>query len=30
MGGEVKWLVTPDGEHAMFISEYVEAYPNAK
>lgn len=30
MGGDVKWLVTPDGEHSMYISEYVEAYPTAK
>jgi hypothetical protein len=30
MGGEVKWLVTPDGEHDMYIEEYTKAYPNAK
>jgi len=30
MGGEVKYLVTPDGEHGMYIQEFVDAYPNAK
>lgn len=30
VGGEVKWLVTPDGEHAMFIEEFTKAYPNAQ
>ncbi|ORY21299.1 hypothetical protein BCR39DRAFT_553965 [Naematelia encephala] len=30
LGGEVKWLVTPDGEHGMYIEEYTKAYPNAK
>lgn len=29
-GGEVKWLVTPDGEHDMYIQEYAQAYPNAQ
>jgi hypothetical protein len=29
-GGEVKWLVTPDGEHDMYIEEYSKAYPNAQ
>ncbi|KAK8847594.1 hypothetical protein IAR55_005453 [Kwoniella newhampshirensis] len=28
--GEVKWLVTPDGEHGMFIKEYVDFYKDAK
>ncbi|WWC86678.1 uncharacterized protein L201_001555 [Kwoniella dendrophila CBS 6074] len=28
--GEVKWLVTPDGEHTMYIQEYVDHYPNAQ
>ena len=28
--GEVKWLVTPDGKHGMFIQEFVRAYPDAK
>lgn len=30
MGGEVRWLVTPDGEHTMYIEEYIKAYPNAQ
>ena len=30
MGGEVKWLVTPDGEHAMYMEEFTKAYPDAK
>ena len=30
MGGEVKWIVTPDGEHAMFTEQYTKAFPNAK
>lgn len=30
MGGEVKWLVTPDGEHGIFFDEYIKAYPNAQ
>jgi hypothetical protein len=30
MGGEVKWLVTPDGEHSMYIEEYTKAFPDAK
>ncbi|ORX34075.1 hypothetical protein BD324DRAFT_638279 [Kockovaella imperatae] len=30
MGGEVKWLVTPDGEHGMYIEEYTKAYPKAQ
>ena len=29
-GGEVRWLVTPDGEHDMYIEEYTKAYPNAQ
>jgi hypothetical protein len=29
MGGEVKWLVTPDGEHGISFEEYHKAYPNA-
>ena len=29
-GGEVKWLVTPDGEHGMYIGDWKKAYPNAK
>ncbi|WVQ98280.1 hypothetical protein IAU59_005403 [Kwoniella sp. CBS 9459] len=28
--GEVKWLVTPDGEHGMHIQEYVDHYPGAQ
>ncbi|RXK39208.1 hypothetical protein M231_03565 [Tremella mesenterica] len=28
--GEVKYLVTPDGEHGMYIADYVKAYPAAK
>ncbi|KAK6903491.1 hypothetical protein I204_02889 [Kwoniella mangroviensis CBS 8886] len=28
--GEVKWLVTPDGEHTMYIQEYVDHYPSAQ
>ncbi|WVQ69504.1 uncharacterized protein L199_007724 [Kwoniella botswanensis] len=28
--GEVKWLVTPDGEHTMYIQEYVDHYPSAE
>ncbi|WWD21681.1 hypothetical protein CI109_106167 [Kwoniella shandongensis] len=28
--GEVKWLVTPDGEHGMFIKEYAEYYKDAQ
>ncbi|WVR04814.1 hypothetical protein IAU60_001826 [Kwoniella sp. DSM 27419] len=28
--GEVKWLVTPDGEHGMHIEDYVKQYPNAQ
>ncbi|RSH92380.1 hypothetical protein EHS25_008795 [Saitozyma podzolica] len=30
IGGKVKWLVTPDGEHSMFIDEWVKAFPDAK
>ena len=29
-GGEVKWLVTPDGEHGMYIGDWKKAFPNAK
>ncbi|WWC59700.1 uncharacterized protein I303_102262 [Kwoniella dejecticola CBS 10117] len=28
--GDVKWLVTPDGEHTMYIQEYVDNYPAAQ
>ncbi|WRT64558.1 uncharacterized protein IL334_001490 [Kwoniella shivajii] len=28
--GEVKWIVTPDGEHGMYIEDYVKHYPEAK
>ncbi|GMK59178.1 hypothetical protein CspeluHIS016_0701930 [Cutaneotrichosporon spelunceum] len=28
--GEVKWLVTPDGEHGMNISAWSEAFPHAQ
>ncbi len=28
--GEVQWLVTPDGEHSLYIEDFVKAYPNAK
>lgn len=28
--GEVKWLVTPDGEHGMYIQEYVDHFPGAQ
>ncbi|WVN89300.1 uncharacterized protein L203_104521 [Cryptococcus depauperatus CBS 7841] len=28
--GEVQWLVTPDGEHGMYISEYVDHFPGAQ
>ncbi|KAI9636206.1 uncharacterized protein MKK02DRAFT_44910 [Dioszegia hungarica] len=27
--GEVKWLVTPDGEHGISFEQYIQAYPNA-
>jgi hypothetical protein len=27
--GEVKWLVTPDGEHGISFEQYAQAYPNA-
>ncbi|KAL7419151.1 hypothetical protein Q5752_005987 [Cryptotrichosporon argae] len=30
LGGEVKYLVTPDAEHDMNIDQWVEAYPNAQ
>ena len=30
MGGPVKYLVTPDGEHGMYMEEYTKAYPEAK
>lgn len=30
LGGEVRWLVTPDGEHGMNIQAWAEAFPNAK
>ena len=30
MGGEVKYLVTPDGEHDMNIEAFHKAYPQAK
>ncbi|KAK4685592.1 hypothetical protein P7C73_g4551, partial [Tremellales sp. Uapishka_1] len=30
LGGEVKYLVTPDGEHGMHIEAFSEAYPGAK
>lgn len=29
-GGEVKWLVTPDGEHGMYIGDWKKEFPNAK
>ncbi|WVQ79871.1 hypothetical protein IAT38_001971 [Cryptococcus sp. DSM 104549] len=28
--GEVKWLVTPDGEHGMWIQEFVDHFPGAQ
>lgn len=28
--GEVKWLVTPDGEHGINFETYAQAYPNAQ
>jgi len=30
MGGEVKWLVTPDGEHGINFKQYHGAYPSAQ
>lgn len=30
MGGPVKYLVTPDGEHGMYIEDYHKAYPEAQ
>ncbi|BEI97406.1 hypothetical protein CcaverHIS631_0209950 [Cutaneotrichosporon cavernicola] len=30
LGGEVKWLVTPDGEHGMNIKAWADAFPNAQ
>lgn len=30
LGGEVKWLVTPDGEHGMNIGAWAEQFPEAK
>jgi hypothetical protein len=28
--GQVKWIVAPDGEHGMYISDWQKAFPNAK
>lgn len=28
--GDVKWLVTPDGEHGMYIGDWKKAFPDAK
>lgn len=30
LGGPVKWLVTPDGEHGMNIKAWAEAFPDAQ
>lgn len=30
LGGEVKWLVTPDGEHGMNVKAWSDAFPEAK
>jgi hypothetical protein len=30
LGGEVKWLVTPDGEHGINIQAWADAFPNAQ
>ena len=30
LGGNVKYLVTPDGEHDMHIEQWAKAYPDAK
>lgn len=27
---QVKWIVTPDGEHGMYIQDWQKAYPGAK
>lgn len=29
-GGKVRWLVTPDGEHGMYIQDWKKAFPEAK
>jgi hypothetical protein len=29
-GGDVKWIVAPDGEHGMYIQDWQKAFPNAK
>lgn len=29
-GGKVRWLVTPDGEHGMYIQDWKNAFPDAK
>jgi len=28
--GNVQYLVSPDGEHAMYMKDYATAYPTAK
>lgn len=28
--GQVKWIVTPDGEHGMYIQDWKKAFPEAK
>ena len=28
--GKVRWLVTPDGEHGMYIQDWKNAFPDAK
>ncbi|CAK9785619.1 hypothetical protein CC85DRAFT_272456 [Cutaneotrichosporon oleaginosum] len=30
LGGDVKWLVTPDGEHGINIKSWAEAFPSAQ
>lgn len=30
LGGQVKWLVTPDGEHGMNIKAWAEKFPEAQ
>lgn len=30
LGGEVKWLVTPDGEHGMNIKAWADKFPDAQ
>lgn len=29
-GGEIKWLLTPDGEHGISINDWANNFPNAK